>query len=241
MKKTAKLTLLICLVLFTCVLMFTACNVGLEGIIEGPTSGTSASETKSHVHLFGEWTTTQAATCTKDGTRERYCTCGEKEFDTITASHAWQEATCLEAKMCTTCGLTEGTALGHTTATGTCSRCNEGIMPTITLPNTPISTSVKFSSSKTTMKITNITYEFYGDDIKFYYAGEKTYDNVSGYNGSYFCGFTYKLYDAEGYVVASGTKSVSDISVGDKFRNEYFKINNVPASSSYRLVIEDYK
>ena len=89
------------------------------------------------------------------------------------------------------------------------------------------------------MKITNITYEFDGDTITFYYAGEKTYDNVSSYDGKYFCGFSYKLYDAEGYVVASGTDSVWELSVGDKFRNEYFNVYNIAPSSSYRLVIED--
>lgn len=91
------------------------------------------------------------------------------------------------------------------------------------------------------MKITDITYMFNGDDITFTYAGEKTVDTVSGYYGKYFCGFTYKLYDADGYVVASGKSTVGDISVGDKFKNETFKIYNVSLSTSYKLVIEDYQ
>jgi len=251
MKKTMKLTLLVCLTLIVCALMLTACDSGNE--VQTPsnttdgnstedvtTDGTTKPGTEVHIHAFGTWKITKSASCIQDGSKERYCSCGETETSTIVASHTWQDATCVAAKMCTKCGVTEGAALGHTTEIGTCSRCNEKIMPTITLPSTPISTSVKFSHARTTMKIASITYEFNGDNIKFYYDGEKTYDNVSD-NGLYFCGFTYKLYDADGYVVAAGTDSVSDISVGDKFRNEGFTIYNVAPSTSYRLVIEDYK
>ena len=40
-------------------------------------------------------------------------------------THKWSLATCTEAKECTLCGETSGTALGHTTQTGVCSRCNQ--------------------------------------------------------------------------------------------------------------------
>ena len=39
-------------------------------------------------------------------------------------SHNWQTATCTSPKTCSLCGETEGNALGHTTATGVCERCN---------------------------------------------------------------------------------------------------------------------
>ena len=39
-------------------------------------------------------------------------------------SHSWKTATCTEAKTCSKCGETEGNALGHTTTTGVCDRCN---------------------------------------------------------------------------------------------------------------------
>ena len=276
MKKAMKLTLLVCLPLLACALMFTACDSGnnsqvhvhsyTEWTITKPatcttngikerdcscgdiqtveilatgehqygewtitkaatcteggvqervcTCGEKEVKNISATHSFGAWITTKEATCTENGNDERICSCGEKENRAIIASHSWVDATCVTVKTCTKCGLAEGTALGHTTATGICSRCNQEIMPSIALPVTPISTSVKFSSQRTTMKITSITYEFSGNRISFYYSGEKTYDNISGYSGNYFCGFTYKLYDAEGYVVASDTVSVRDISVG---------------------------
>ena len=40
-------------------------------------------------------------------------------------SHVWNSATCTEPKKCEKCQETEGTALGHTTDSGVCSRCGE--------------------------------------------------------------------------------------------------------------------
>ena len=39
-------------------------------------------------------------------------------------SHSWETATCTSPKNCSLCGETEGSALGHTTTTGVCDRCN---------------------------------------------------------------------------------------------------------------------
>lgn len=39
-----------------------------------------------------------------------------------TKSHTFTQATCTEPKNCTSCGLTEGTALGHTVNTNTCAK-----------------------------------------------------------------------------------------------------------------------
>lgn len=40
-------------------------------------------------------------------------------------SHVWQSATCTEPKTCTKCDETKGSALGHTTDSGICSRCGK--------------------------------------------------------------------------------------------------------------------
>ena len=42
------------------------------------------------------------------------------EMIASTKSHSFTAATCTEAKSCTSCGLTEGTALGHTVSSNTC-------------------------------------------------------------------------------------------------------------------------
>lgn len=44
---------------------------------------------------------------------------------TSNCSHAWNDATCDTPKTCSKCGETSGSALGHTTTTGICSRCNQ--------------------------------------------------------------------------------------------------------------------
>ena len=44
---------------------------------------------------------------------------------TTTCSHAYSYATCTSPQKCSKCGATKGTALGHTTSTGTCTRCGE--------------------------------------------------------------------------------------------------------------------
>ena len=76
----------------------------------------SGSSNSGHIHEFGEWSTTQNATCTIDGEKVRYCSCGEKQIESIKAlSHnvvidQGFDATCVKT------GITEGR---H------CSVCNE--------------------------------------------------------------------------------------------------------------------
>ena len=69
-------------------------------------------------HTYGEWVVTEAATCTKEGTRERTCSeCGKKVTEPFLAPHNYGEwkttkaATELAAgkksRTCSTCGKTE--------------------------------------------------------------------------------------------------------------------------------------
>ena len=45
--------------------------------------------------------------------------------EVIGCSHKWLDATCIEPKTCSLCNKTKGSALGHTTEAGICSRCGE--------------------------------------------------------------------------------------------------------------------
>ena len=74
-------------------------------------------ETPSHTHNFGEWEITKSATCTAEGSKERYCSCGEKQSASISiAEHSYgnwettKEATFTEngseSRQCA-CGKTE--------------------------------------------------------------------------------------------------------------------------------------
>ena len=77
----------------------------------------NSNKAPAHTHNFGEWETTKAATCTAEGSKERYCSCGEKQTSTISITEhsygEWEivkEATYTEkgseSRKCT-CGQTE--------------------------------------------------------------------------------------------------------------------------------------
>ena len=48
----------------------------------------------------------------------------ENKDDNEQCLHNWKPATCTEPKVCYECSETSGNALGHTTSTGVCDRCN---------------------------------------------------------------------------------------------------------------------
>lgn len=70
------------------------------------------SEKKQHSY---QSTVVKAAGCTTDGVRRYTCSvCNDSYDETIKATgHKFKSATCTEPKKCTSCGLTEGNALGH--------------------------------------------------------------------------------------------------------------------------------
>ena len=102
---------------------------------------TVTKEEETHTHSFGAWTVVSEATCTADGRKERVCTCGEKETESIPATgHSYggwttvKEATCGAAgerqRVCSSCGHTEKASIAatgkhtygewHTTVEPTC-------------------------------------------------------------------------------------------------------------------------
>ena len=65
-------------------------------------------------------------TCTTQGTGVYKCSrCNETKTITGYVEHVWKEATCTAPKICENCGLSSGSALGHTTMLGVCSRCGQ--------------------------------------------------------------------------------------------------------------------
>ncbi|MBQ3040772.1 MAG: hypothetical protein IJD42_04155 [Clostridia bacterium] len=63
---------------------------------------------QDHTHHFEEWQTTQKATCTEDGTKVRYCSCGEMQTQTISALGHTEVIDALVDATCSATGLTEG-------------------------------------------------------------------------------------------------------------------------------------
>jgi len=70
----AKKFLCVLLVILALVLAFVACD------------SEDTPDTPTHTHAYGEWETVKAASCTVEGSKERYCTCGEKQTATISAT-----------------------------------------------------------------------------------------------------------------------------------------------------------
>ena len=118
MKKQILTVLLLCLLL-TVTLLLVACND--TGNTPAPTPdepGNSANadnstnkpdgEEPTHTHAYGAWTTVTEANCTEDGTKERVCSCGEKETAAIPATGHSIIIDAAKAATCTKTGLTAG-------------------------------------------------------------------------------------------------------------------------------------
>lgn len=71
---------IICMLLLAIVLLFAAC-----GGNDNPLSNNEGNNNEApvHTHSFSEWDTTVNPTCTEDGTKVRYCSCGEKQSETV--------------------------------------------------------------------------------------------------------------------------------------------------------------
>lgn len=90
-----KKSLCIIVLLLAFIYMFASCDNN---------TGTDVGANNStHTHSYGEWETTKNATCTAEGSKERYCSCGDKQMSSISATghnfSAWttvKEATTTE-------------------------------------------------------------------------------------------------------------------------------------------------
>ena len=106
-----------------------------------------------------------------------------------------------------------------------------GLMEKLELPKLPDT----ISSSTTSVKITNITYEVSSDNLYIYFTGEKTYD-TKGSSYSRACKVGWKLYDSEGFLVDSGVFYTDALKVGEKFKNaKEYCWDVVEPSMTYRL------
>lgn len=109
----------------------------------------------------------------------------------------------------------------------------------VQLPSLPLTVDDYqfYSSVQTTLRIDSIVYEpAYEDSLYIYFAGEKIYD-ADGETNSSISSFEWKLYDIDGYLIDAGTFYTDDLSVGDKFKDEYVYISGIKFGESYRLVI----
>ena len=90
-------------------LMFIAIMIISFSACDSDTSnGNSQNNNQDHTHLFEEWQTAKKATCTEDGTKIRYCSCGEMQTQTISALGHTEVIDALVDATCSATGLTEG-------------------------------------------------------------------------------------------------------------------------------------
>ena len=73
--------------------------------------------------------------CVTDGQATHVCNrCNDTFVETINATgHNFSDPTCTSSAVCSTCGTHTGSALGHTTSTGNCSRCGYNFTPPIVI------------------------------------------------------------------------------------------------------------
>ena len=78
---------------------------------------TVADEGSAKGHSFTNYVSNNDATCTEDGSKTAKCDhCDAKDTVTDEGSakgHSWKAATCVDGKICSVCGATEGKELGH--------------------------------------------------------------------------------------------------------------------------------
>ena len=93
-------------------------------IFLGGSKNSNSNNGDSHIHSFSSWTTVKKANCTEDGVNERYCACGEKQSQSVSATGHTKVIDDAVAATCTTEGKTEGK---H------CTVCNEVIVAQTTI------------------------------------------------------------------------------------------------------------
>lgn len=153
--------------------------------------------------------------------------------------HSYSEASCTEPAQCA-CGATKGSALGHTCEVGVCSRCGFFWEPEIVSPSTPITSKyILWNKRLSTMQINELKCEFNAEgSLIITFSGEKT----AGPNAM--IAFDYKLADADGYIVGTGTWSNSEYDIGDIFKNEKVTLSHIVElgewSDKYTLIIVDH-
>jgi len=100
-----------------------------EGVKTYTCTGCSATKTEAVAKVSHSYTgkVTKAATCSATGIKTHTCSkCGNSYTETLAAiGHNYSAATCTSPKICTRCGSTQGSALGHTGSGSNCDKCGQ--------------------------------------------------------------------------------------------------------------------
>ena len=74
---------LLCVIVL--ILALVCAFVSCDSSDSSDSSSPETSKNTTHTHSYDEWEIKQSATCTTVGSRERYCSCGEKQTASISA------------------------------------------------------------------------------------------------------------------------------------------------------------
>lgn len=94
---------------------------------------------------------------------------------------------------------------------------------------------------ESTIQINDITYSFEKDyipQVKIIVSGAKIYgktDSMPSYDM-----ISYKLYDNEEYLIASGNIYLNSLDQGDKFKDDSIVIYDITPGETYRLILSEY-
>lgn len=107
-------------------------------------------------------------------------------------------------------------------------------------PELPLTVSYIFmDETNSSCKITKISHELSVGILEINFYGEKTY-SYFGDEDKGKCAFSWRLLDADGYVVDDGTVITSDLIVGEKFVVDD-SIYDIDTNKSYTLEIYNYE
>lgn len=154
-----------------------------------------SSGNSAHTHSYGEWETTKSATCTAEGAKERYCSCGEKQTATITKlEHSYGDWTTVkeatfaengEKKRSCKCGSEELETVEFTSGTVTKEAFREYVSlaceKALASDKLKVSTHYDGNCQNVFQKDnSNGTLKYYEADFAHYYY-ENWYSNENGY------------------------------------------------------------
>ena len=192
-------------------------------------------------------TVAKESTCETPGIITYSCSCGES-FDLENEKlkeHTFAPATCVSPEICQICGLEKGEKSLHNFKNNICTICNK-LSINLTIDSSIRSINyISPNNEIVVCKISKIEYQTnynkdYRIELTVYWSGEKEH-NSSAPNSITSCYIGYALYDADGYIVDCGFDRTINLRGGDKFRNEYFVINNLSPNQNYTLTFFDYK
>ena len=208
-------------------------------------------------HSYDEWNVVIPNGCSTNGSEERICSiCNYKETKVIYAhgQHTYDDwnviipSSCLangsEERICSICNYKETQVIyargQHTYVNGVCSTCKEenrriemtNIGSILFLPDAPLTVR----SSVTTVEISSLECSADNSYIHLTVSGEKTYFY---YSGTHYIDILFKVYDSEGYMIYSTSLHISDMAVGDKFKDKTVEIpiSKLSCGETYTLKI----